>query len=42
MELDRQTVNRVLGYEENFWPQGLWRVADDRPVDWLLRRIGVE
>lgn len=38
-DLDRRTVNRILGYKENFWPQGLWRVADDRPIDQLLRRI---
>lgn len=41
-EIDRQTVNGVLGYKESFWPQGLWRVADDRPVDRLLQRIGFE
>lgn len=42
VELDRQTVNRMLGYEENFWPQGLWRVADDRPVERLIGRIGLD
>lgn len=39
LTLEPQTVNRVLGYKERFWPQGLWRVADDRPVDRLLSRI---
>ena len=32
IEIDRQTINRMLGCEENFWPQGRWRGADDRPV----------
>lgn len=39
IDLPRSTVNRILDYEENFWPQGLWRVADDRPVDRLIRRL---
>jgi len=37
-----ETVNRALGYAENFAPQGLWRVADDRPADEILRRIDFE
>lgn len=40
INLDRPTVNNDLGYEEDFWPQGLWRVADNRPVGQLLRRLG--
>lgn len=39
IDVEPRTVNRLLGYEENFWPQGLWRVADDRPVNRLLDRI---
>lgn len=39
IDLSRSSVNQILDYEENFWPQGLWRVADDRPVDRLLRRL---
>lgn len=39
VNLTRQTINRALRYKENFWPQGLWRVADDRPTDELLGRI---
>lgn len=34
-----ETVNRLLGYKENFVPQGLWRIADDRPTSRLLRQI---
>lgn len=33
---DPETVNQILGYKENFVPQGLWRIADDRPTDQLL------
>lgn len=34
-----EVVNRTLGYKEIFWPQGLWRVADNRPVDSLLQKL---
>lgn len=37
----RQTVNRLLGYEESFWPQGLWRVSDDRPTDRVVRKFDI-
>jgi hypothetical protein len=40
--LSIDTVNTVLGYKENYCPQGLRRVADHRPTDRLLRRIGLE
>ncbi|WP_257298046.1 hypothetical protein [Haloarchaeobius sp. FL176] len=33
IDIDPKTVNRLLGYEELFWPQGLWRVSDDRPTE---------
>lgn len=39
VDLSRETVNGALGYKDNFWPQGLWRVAEDRPIDRLLRQI---
>lgn len=42
VNLDPETVNRILDYKENFVPQGLWRVADDRPTGKLVRRIGLE
>lgn len=32
IDVKRATVNELLGYEEAFWPQGLWRVRDDRPA----------
>jgi hypothetical protein len=35
------SVNQTLGYEESFVPQGLWRVADDRPTGRLIKRIGL-
>ena len=38
IDVEPGTVNEMLGYEESFWLQGLWRVADDHPVDKLLRR----
>ena len=39
INISRKEVNQTLGYKENFWPQGLWRVADDRPVDSLLWKL---
>lgn len=39
VDIDRETVNRLLEYEETFWPQGLWRVADDRPTGEFLQHI---
>ena len=40
VDIRRETINDLLGYEEQFWPQGLWRVADDRPTDRVLRMFG--
>ncbi len=34
-------VNAVLDYKEQFWPQGLWRVADDRPTDRLVQKLDI-
>jgi hypothetical protein len=39
--VERETVNRVLGYKESFWPQGVWRVSDARPVDTLMERFDI-
>lgn len=39
VDLSPETVNGILGYKENFWHQGLWRVADNRPVGRLLRKL---
>lgn len=36
-----EIVNRLLGYEESFWPQGFWRVADDRPTERVARRFDI-
>lgn len=41
VSLDRSVVNRFIGYQDDFWPQGLWKVADDRPVERLLQRVGL-
>ena len=39
IDVPTSTVNRLLDYKEGFVPQGLWRVADDRPVTKLLQRL---
>lgn len=39
VDLSREAVNRSLGYDTNFWPQGLWHVADDRPTDRIVETI---
>ncbi|THE66485.1 hypothetical protein D8Y22_02185 [Salinadaptatus halalkaliphilus] len=36
-----ETINRLFGYEESFWPQGLWRVSDDRPTDRVVRKFDI-
>lgn len=41
IDVQPEEVNSVLGYKEQFWPQGLWRVADDRPTDRLVRKLGL-
>lgn len=42
ISLDPEAVNRTIGYKENFVPQGLWRIADNRPTDRLLQRVGLK
>lgn len=42
ISLNRNEVNEILGYKEQFWPQGLRKVDDERPVDRLLQRAGFE
>lgn len=39
INISREEVNEALGYKSTFWPQGLWRVADDRPTDQLVRKL---
>lgn len=40
IDLSRDTVNRSLDYAIDFAPQGLWRVADDRPTRQLIDLMG--
>jgi len=41
MGVEPETVNRLLGYKQSFWPQGFWRVSDDRPIDQVIRRFNI-
>lgn len=41
IDAEPEVVNRLLGYEASFWPQGIWRVADDRPIDPVVRRFDI-
>jgi hypothetical protein len=41
IDVEPETVNRLLGYEESFWPQGLWRVSDDRPTDRVVQKFNI-
>lgn len=41
IDVEPAAVNELLGYEESFWPQGLWRVSDDRPTDRVVRRFDI-
>lgn len=41
IDVEQETVNRLLGYEESFWPQGLWRVSDDRPTNRVVRKFDI-
>jgi len=41
IDIDPEVVNEILGYEGHFWPQGLWRVSDDRPTDRVVRRFDI-
>lgn len=41
LDVEPAEVNRVLDYEEQFWPQGLWRVSDDRPTNRVVRRFDI-
>lgn len=40
IDASRAGVNELLDYEPDFWPQGLWRVADDRPTERLVKELG--
>jgi hypothetical protein len=41
IDAEPEIINELLGYEESFWPQGLWRVSDDRPTDQVIRRFDI-
>lgn len=41
LDVEPETVNQLLGYEELFWPQGFWRVSDDRPTDRVVRKFDI-
>lgn len=41
IDAEPETVNELLGYEESFWPQGLWRVADNRPIQKIVKRFDI-
>lgn len=41
VDIDRETVNEILGYKESFWPQGLWGVSEDRPTDQVVRQFDI-
>lgn len=37
LNVEPETIIGLLDYEEAFWPQGFWRVNDDRPTDRVVR-----
>lgn len=41
LDVEPETINRLLGYEELFWPQGLWRVSDHRPTERVVRKFDI-
>lgn len=41
IDVEPEVVNQILDYEESFWPQGFWRVADDRPTERVVRRFDI-
>lgn len=40
-DLAPERLNRWLGYDESYRPQGLRRVGDDRPAERVVERLGV-
>lgn len=41
IDIEPADVNDILGYKERFWPQGIWRVSDDRPTDQVVREFNI-
>jgi len=41
IDVEPETVNELLGYKRSFWPQGFWRVSDDRPTAQVVREFDI-
>ena len=41
IDISWEQLNRVLGYKDTFWPQGFWRVSDDRPINSVLATFDI-
>jgi len=41
INVEPETINRLLGYKESFWPQGFWRVSDDRPTERVVQKFDI-
>ncbi len=41
IDVEPETVNELLDYEKSFWPQGLWRVSDDRHTERVRREFDI-
>lgn len=41
LNVEPETVNRLLGYEESFWPQGFWRMSEGRPTERVVRKFDI-
>lgn len=41
VDVEPETVNELLDYELSFWPQGFWRVSDDRPTQTIVREFDI-
>ena len=41
IEAQPERVNNLLDYNESFWPQGFWHVANDRPTDRAVRHFDI-
>ena len=40
LDISNERLNSLLGYKESFWPQGFWRVSDDRPIQRAMQAVG--
>lgn len=41
IDVEPETVNQLLGYKQSFYPQGFWRVSDDRPTAQVVREFDI-